>query len=566
VPASYYLGTRRRVAAVAGGGVAAIGLAAAVVWVLTIEPEVLVVAAAGDISCPDSEATTAMECRQRATAEVVEALDPDLVLALGDLQYPDGQLTEFKSSYEPSWGAFKDRTRPVPGNHEYGTEDAAGYFGYFGDVAGNPAQGWYSFDSGGWHFVALNSECGEVGGCEAGSAQHTWLTEDLASADARCTLAFWHHARFSSGVTHGSDDSTRDLWQTLYDNGGDLLLVSHEHLYERFAPQTADGSRDDEFGVVQFTVGTGGRSLYELAGSREPNSEAANGSTFGVLRLSLEADGYAYQFMPAAGGDFTDSGEGSCHGPPPVNRDTLQPPRITTARAEGVLGVRLSWNEVDYGVRHYRVYRDGREEPIATVSATTYTDATATPGSTHSYAVTAVTEDGRSALSSSVLVTTPPATEGQQYVFTPTDDATIEKARPQERIGDRDTLSADGTPRSDFLLRFTVATGCSRFEQARVVLSSAGASDQGGKIFAVGSDWTEDTVTWDSAPAADTMRLDTVRGAVAAGGSYSLDVTSAVTADGDTSFRVGPRSEDGIEYWAREAGEDTSPRLHVVCS
>ncbi|MCE3287905.1 MAG: Alkaline phosphatase [Gaiellaceae bacterium] len=276
------------------------------------------IAAAGDIACaPESPAFNGgtgerNRCRQRATSDLLLARHVG-VLALGDLQYEDGSNARFLESYDASWGRVKAITAPVPGNHEYRTRGATGYFRYFGRSARDPGKGYYSFDLGRWHLVALNSNCAAVAGCGAGSPQETWLRADLAASRARCTLAYWHHPRYSSGV-HGSDRSYRAFWQALYDAGADLVLVGHDHDYERFAPQDANGRRDVARGLRQFVVGTGGHSLRTFP-RIEPNSEARDSSTFGVLELTLGAGAYAWRFRPAVG-TFTDEGSARCHREP----------------------------------------------------------------------------------------------------------------------------------------------------------------------------------------------------------------------------------------------------------
>jgi uncharacterized repeat protein (TIGR01451 family) len=208
----------------------------------------------------------------------------------------------------------KPLIHPAVGNHEYLTAGAAGYFQYFGAAAGDPTQGYYSFDIGSWHLIALNSNCSKVGGCGPGSPQETWLRRDLEAHPADCTLAYWHHPRFSSGE-HGSFVSTQPLWQALYDAGTELVLSGHDHDYERFAPQTAAGVADAGRGIRQFVVGTGGRNRYAL-GPAIANSEARDATTFGVLELTLHPAGYDWRFVPEAGGGFADAGSASCHGGP----------------------------------------------------------------------------------------------------------------------------------------------------------------------------------------------------------------------------------------------------------
>ena len=269
-----------------------------------------VVAAVGDIACTAEDERQETECQHEATSSVVAELEPQLVLALGDLQYPSGKLEDFTTSYDRSWGAFKGITRPVLGNHETQDPGAAGYFSYFGAAAGDPARGYYSFDAGSWHVVALNSECGEDGCLDKGSDQETWLRRDLAANDAASTLAFWHRPRFSSDTKRGNDASTRHLWGALQEAGADLVLSAHAHTYERFAPSDAEG-RADSGGMRSFVVGTGGKSLYPM-GPRQLQSEVAQDTTFGVLGLTLRSTSYEWEFASVEGGDFTDTGTAEC--------------------------------------------------------------------------------------------------------------------------------------------------------------------------------------------------------------------------------------------------------------
>ena len=249
------------------------------------------------------------------------------VLPLGDNQYDCGGLSAYLGAYDPTWGRVKAVSHPVPGNHEYktpaqapaGTDcdpsgQAAGYFSYFGAAAGQPGKGYYSFDVGGWHLIALNSNCAQAGGCEAGSAQEQWLRADLAAHPAECTLAYWHHPRFSSGATHGSQAFMAPIWQALYEGGADVVLSGHEHNYERFAPQTASGELDTARGLREFVVGTGGKSHnYPFQATPIANSEIRNDSTFGVLELTLHDRSYDWKFVPEAGHTFTDAGSAACH-------------------------------------------------------------------------------------------------------------------------------------------------------------------------------------------------------------------------------------------------------------
>lgn len=263
-------------------------------------PAILV--GAGDIaSCGSSG--------DEATAALLAGIG-GTVFTAGDNVYDNGAAREFTDCYGPTWGAQRARTLAAPGNHDYGTRNAAGYFGYFGAAAGHPAQGWYARDVGAWRIYVLNSNCWAIGGCAAGSAQEQWLRGDLAANPRACVLAIWHHPRFSSGE-HGSSAATQALWQALMDAGAEIVVNGHDHDYERFAPQTATGVADPN-GLVEFVVGTGGRSHYGF-GRTATNSLVRNDDTYGVIEFELYAGSWSFTFVPVAGKTFTDSGTGTCH-------------------------------------------------------------------------------------------------------------------------------------------------------------------------------------------------------------------------------------------------------------
>lgn len=271
-----------------------------------------VLVGAGDIaSCKHPEGA-------RATAKLLEQI-PGTIMAVGDLAYEKGTATEFRSCYDPTWGRFKSRTRPAPGNHEYVTPGASGYFQYFGSLAGPAGKGYYSYDLGDWHIVVLNTNCdgSGVGGCQTGSPQETWLKQDLAAHPNGCLIAYGHHPLFSSGVfhSHAVHPELKPLWQDLYAAHADLVIVGHEHSYERFAPQDPDGHADEQNGIREIVVGTGGRS-HEFLGLAMPNSELRDWRTYGVLKLTLTPGHYTWEFVPVPGGELRDSGSASCHNSP----------------------------------------------------------------------------------------------------------------------------------------------------------------------------------------------------------------------------------------------------------
>jgi acid phosphatase type 7 len=265
-----------------------------------------VLVGAGDIASCDDLAGA------QATAKLLDNI-PGTVFAVGDLAYPDGSDEQFANCYGRTWGRFKDRTRPTPGNHEYHGDGASAYSRYFGAAAGEPKKCYYSYELGDWHIVALNSECSAVGGCGAGSPQEQWLRKDLAAHPAKCTLAYWHKPLFSSGAAHGNDLEVKPLWDALYAANADVVIGGHDHDYERFAPQDPSGKLDVHRGLREFVVGTGGKNSHRRFASPQPNSEVRQADTFGVLKLTLHATTYEWEFVPEAGRTFTDSGSGTCH-------------------------------------------------------------------------------------------------------------------------------------------------------------------------------------------------------------------------------------------------------------
>jgi hypothetical protein len=248
--------------------------------------------------------------RDQATALLLDNI-PGTVFTAGDNAYPSGTLTQFQNCSGPTWGRHKARTLPSVGNHDYRTSGASGYFQYFGAAAGPSGKGYYSYNLGDWHIVVLNSMCGKIGGCSASSPQAQWLRADLAANPRFCTLAYWHHPVFTSGE-HGNDPRMRPAFQILYDNNAELVINGHDHDYERFAPQTPSGTADQARGIREIVVGTGGAKLRPFTTIR-PNSEVRNANTCGVLKLTLFADSYGWQFVPVAGQTFTDSGTTRCH-------------------------------------------------------------------------------------------------------------------------------------------------------------------------------------------------------------------------------------------------------------
>ncbi|HYL62005.1 MAG TPA: metallophosphoesterase [Candidatus Methylomirabilis sp.] len=270
--------------------------------------EAAILVGAGDIAaCEELEGA-------RATARLLEK-QPGTIFAAGDLAYEHGSPAEFKNCYGATWGEFKARTRPAPGNHEYGDPNAAGYFQYWGKQAGPARKGYYSYELGSWHIIALNTNCfaKTLGGCGEGSPEEVWLKQDLAAHANACILAYGHHPLFSSGLlkSHAMHPELKPFWEDLYAAHAALALAGHEHSYERFAPQNPDGQADPQHGIREIVVGTGGRS-HDMLGFAIANSEVRNADTYGVLKLTLSPGRYTWEFIPEEGKTFTDSGSGEC--------------------------------------------------------------------------------------------------------------------------------------------------------------------------------------------------------------------------------------------------------------
>jgi acid phosphatase type 7 len=314
---------------VTGGRAAAVAAGALLSLALPASPADAadpLVAAAGDIACQSTSPQfngglgTATRCRQKYTSDLLTVAGLAAVLPLGDTQYCCGSLQSFLRSYDLSWGRVKPISHPVPGAHEYETRGAAGYFDYFNGVgtatgiAGDRDRGYYSFDLGAWHLIALNSSCRFVT-CFAGSAQERWLRADLGRHESACTLAYMHSPRFSS-TAGGDHPAVRPLWEALYGGGAEIVLSADAHNYERFAPQTPDGQADPAYGMRLFVVGTGGHSLKGFTAVRA-NSEVRHADGYGVLKVALHTSSFDWRFQGEPTSPFADAGSGACHRAPP---------------------------------------------------------------------------------------------------------------------------------------------------------------------------------------------------------------------------------------------------------
>jgi hypothetical protein len=384
-----------------------------------------VIAAVGDSACASNDVDynggngTATRCRQRYVSDLLVDPMPDALLDLGDNQYVNGTLAQYQSVYDATFGRANAVVYPSLGNAEYGTPGAKGFFDYFGatgvtaritgganDASHFPVDGYYSFDLGAWHVIALNSNCTLVaGGCAAGSAQEQWLRADLKAHANLCTLAYWHHPRWNSGLL-GNDASTSAFWTALHQGGADVVLNGHgNHHYERFTPQSPAGTPDPTRGIREFMVGTGGEShgTVPVTPGNKSTSEITDYTSFGVLRMTLRPADYDWSFVPAAGGAFTDSGSDSCHAA------SVAPaaPAVSASRGDGV--VALSWQPPADGgatITGYRIYRGtstGGESLLGSVGQVTeYRDTAVTNGVRYFYRVAAVNAVGEGQQSAEV--------------------------------------------------------------------------------------------------------------------------------------------------------------------
>ncbi len=297
----------------------------------------LTVVAVGDITCdPKTKATSTTAakktsttasktttttpaaantatCQDAAVAAQVAKIKPDALITLGDQQYDDGGLDKFQTGFAKNWAQFNKILYPTPGNHEYVTNGASGYYTYFKSLPTDISKGYYSFSLGNWNIISLNSNCDKIGGCDTNSTQVKWLKEQLKNNTSRCTLAFWHHPRFTSGkYFNDADSKSRSLsfWESLEDAKADVVLNGHDHLYQRFGLQNAAGKKDAQ-GIREFIVGTGGKELYKQSGS-EANSQQVVDYQYGVLKLQLFKNAYKWEFV-AVNGDILDDGQQNCN-------------------------------------------------------------------------------------------------------------------------------------------------------------------------------------------------------------------------------------------------------------
>ena len=557
-----------------------------------------VIAVAGDIACDpknhnfNSGNGSSDNCRQKHVSDLLldssGAPTVNAVLPTGDNQYYCGGPGSWSLSYALSWGRMPIRaiTYPVPGNHEYVTDGgsspteatncnssnqgAAGYYQYFGTnfgTSGDASRGYYSYDIGTWHLIGLNSGCSGAGGCSATSPQGAWLRADLAAHQNMCTLAYWHVPLYSSGGRASSTYKT--FWDALYAADADLVIGSHDHLYERFAPQTPTGAKDTARGIRQFVVGTGGANHTGFKATMA-NSEKRNSTVYGVLKLTLHPTSYDYEFVPETRDRmvFSDSGSGGCHGATPDNTAPTAPAGLN-ASAVGSQRVDLSWSPStdNVGVTEYRIFRNGSGTPVGSTSGTTFSDTNVAPSTTYSYVVRAYDQPGNASDPSNTATATT-AAGNATLTFTPAADSWIQEDVPNTNFGSDTNLQIDSSPvQQNTLLRFVVngiGSGTVVGAKLRLAVTNSSSGSTTARAFrTVTNSWTETGVTWANAPAADASQVLGTLGPVSAGTTYDMNLAAGtIGGDGSYSLRLTSASSDGTQYSSRET--TAKPQLLVT--
>ena len=520
-----------------------------------------VIAAAGDIACDPTDPNfhggngTALSCRQKNTSDLMVNAGLAAVLDLGDNQYYCGSYQAYMQVYDLSWGRLKSITHPAVGNHEYLTSGgtgctsansgAAGYFQYFGAAAGNPGQGYYSYDIGAWHLIALNTNCVNVGGCAATSPQGIWLEADLTAHANSCVLAYWHIPLFSSGGR--ANNNSKPFWTALYNHHADLILVGHDHIYERFAPQTPAGVADPVWGIRQFTVGTGGADHTTIT-KVAANSELRNVDTYGVLELTLHQTGYDWLFVHEAGKTFTDSGTQACHS---SSAATATPANTSTSTNTPTPTSAFSPTPTDTPT--------STNTPTPTLAFSPTPSNTPTPTNTPTQTSIPPTPTG-------VPPTpTPTATHsGSSVTFVPSADAYVYSSSTTTNFGSATTLRADASPTMLSFLKFSVSGLSGAPSQAILRLFANSIQSSGVDVHHVAdTTWGEKTITYTNMPAYDTAIAGSSGPIKTSGTWYSINITSLITGNGTFSMAITTTNSTAISLASRESGAN-APQLVIT--
>lgn len=549
------------------------------------------IGAAGDIACDPSDPNynggsgTAGHCNQKATSNLLVNLGLTAVLPLGDEQYDCGALSEFQTSYGPTWGRTNGMTYPVPGNHEYistnpdafGDSDcssnAKGYYSYFGAAAGSSTGGYYSFNIGAWHLIALNTNRGcAVVACGPGSAQEVWLRNDLSAHANQCILAYWHAPVFSSKV---ASTAATTLFSDLYKAHADVVLNGHAHNYERFAPLAPDGTYDPVSGLREFVVGTGGEGHQKFGTTILATSEARSDTNFGVLRLQLHASGYDWKFVPSGSSTFTDSGSGTCHNTttqaataaPSVSTGAASNVTDSTATVSGTVnpnGLTTSYR-FDYGTT--TTYTTSTV--AGSISASTNATAVAAsvsgllPNTTYHYRVEATNADGTTFGSDATFTTsstTGTCTPGS-VVAADVEDTFTTSSYPTSQHGGDQTLKADTTSTTvrNTWIKFNTAglvpAGCQVTAVAMTLDPTGSWSSQAMNVYAADpGTWTESTLTWDTQPPQGSL-LSSVSGVTLTAGTpttIALPVDTWLNTSGLSSVEITSATSAAKNFESKE--------------
>lgn len=482
--------------------------------------------------------------------ELIASWNPDMLLYLGDV-YNRGTYTEFYNWYgteTSGFGQFRSITNPVIGDHEYATNRGADYYDYWDNVPP-----YYSFDVGGWHFIALNS----ITTINAETQQYEWLVEDLSTNTSSCAIAFYHHPIYSIGP-HGGEDRNIELWPLLVQHGVDAVFNGNDHNYQRWHPLDADGAVDSQ-GVTEFIVGTGGRGARTQTTTDDRVAAAYDRSpdALGAMRLELNEDGMTFMYINI-NGEVLDSGAIACDS---TNPDTTPPttPENLEAGLDANDHVVLSWGSAadNTGIAGYTVYRDGTEIGSTAPGIYSYNDASTNLGTSYTYAVAAFDLAGnQSALSNETSITTPTS---RTLSLEPVADSYVSVEEPAANYGSRSSLRLDTTPELRGYLRFEIPEFSGSITKATLEIYANSNSSDGYIVYSTSGDWDEDTITYENAPPIE-IEIES-SGTFTADTRTTVDVTDLITGESELNIALVSTTPTAISLASRES--DNPPRLII---
>jgi PKD repeat protein len=542
-----------------------------------------VIAAAGDIACPPGSSVTPTTCQQEATSNLLVAGGYDGVLPLGDNQYNNGELVNYQQVFDPTWGRVRQVVHPTPGNHEYQTPGATGYFSYFGAAAGPDGRGYYSFDLGSWHLISLDSEI-PMG---VGSPQETWLRNDLAANAGNCVLAYWHQPLYTSDSVYGPGiAAVRPLYDELYYAGADVVLNGHAHDYERFAPQNPYGSADADHGLREFVVGTGGAEQRPL-GTRLPNSVVFNSGSFGLLTMTLQQGAYSWAFIPTAGGTLKDSGVGTCSTtkPSPPSAPVAD---FTAATTSGQLPLSVPFNDASTGRPSTWFWSFG-DGTTSTLQNPTHVYSSA---GTHTVSLTVSNVSGSDTQTRVGYITVNPAAPIADFGGSPTggsaplrvsfsDNSTNNPTAWSWDFGDGGTSAAQDptytyTTSGTYTVKLTASNNGGSGSKTRVdyVTVTPSVASYQAEVLADSpvSYWRLGEATGTTAADSAGSSTGSIKGGIVTGapGALAGDANTAMSFDGTTGYVSVPNSSSlnltgdlSIELWAKPGALDNTTRAAV---